>query len=153
MTAAEQLPPKESQVRRLALADLNEKNLWIVNRILKLYTNQNTRSIFGWLREVIDNNEFCCLYQPHAVAFAERVSLDRLSGKLLVREIFVWCENPDNAEQQLAACEFYRHFADWARWQNIDKMIVLERSDVPPTMVRDALGGRLHEIKTNFVRV
>lgn len=140
-------------IRRFNIAELSEQINWILERLLKAYPNQNQRSIIGWLNGVIDNNEFLCLYMPNAVCFAERTTMDRLSGKMIVREIFVWCENPENALQQRNAAEFYPYIVDWAKHQGIDKIIVCERSDVPIAAIRDKFGGRLHEIKTMFARV
>src|SRR5208282_1930681 len=145
---AEKLEPLPVQIRRFYLAALTEQGTWILERLLKLYSNQNQRSIIGWLNGVIDNNEFLCLHMPDAVCFAERTTLDRLSGKMIIREIFVWCQDPDNALQQRNAAEFYSHMADWAKHQGIDKIIVCERSDVPIAAIREKFGGRLHEIKT-----
>jgi hypothetical protein len=149
---AEKLEPQPSSVRRFNLAEMSEQLPWILPRLLKAYPNQNQRSIIGWLNTVIDQNEFLCLYQPHAVCFAERVALDRLSGKMIVREIFVWCEDPENISHVHAAAEFYPMLADWARHQGIDKVIVCEKTDVPAEEVRKKF-TRLHEIKTMFARV
>ena len=151
--AAENIELLPIPIRRFYLADVTEQGQWILDRLLKAYPNQNQRSIVGWLNGVIDNNEFLCLYMPNAVCFAERISLDTLSGKQVVREKFVWCEDPDNALQQKNAVEFYSWMADWAKTQGIDKLIVCESSDVPTTQVREKFGGKLHEIKTVFTRV
>jgi hypothetical protein len=150
---AEVVQPQVPEIRRFSLADLTEQGVWIMGRLLKAYPNQNQRSIIGWLNGVIDNNEFLALYQPNCVCLAERIAADRLSGKMLVREIFVWCENPDNALQTAAATWFYPAMADWAKQQGIDKVVVGERSDVPISAIRDKFGGRLHEVKTMFARV
>ena len=123
-----------------------------MERLLKAYPNQNQRSVIGWLNGVIDNNEFLCLHMPNGVCFAERMSPDRLSGKMVVREIFVWCQDPENALQVRDATEFYSWMARWAKEQGIDKLIVCERSDVPIEEVRKKF-TRLHEIKTMFARV
>lgn len=149
---AEKLEPQPSPIRRFGVADLTVSGPWIMERLLKAYPNQNQRSIVGWLNTVIDQNEFLCLYQPHAVCFAERVAVDRLSGKMIVREIFVWCEDPENVLYIQAAADFYPMLADWAKHQGIDKVIVYEKSDVPLEEVRKKF-ARLHEIKTMFARV
>lgn len=149
---AEKLELQPSPIRRFGVADLTEQGPWIMARLLKAYPNQNQRSVIGWLNIVIDQNEFLCLYQPHAVCFAERVATDRLSGKMVVREIFVWCEDPENALYIQAAARFYLFMTDWAKQQGIDKVIVCEKSDVPIEDVRKQF-TRLHEIKTHFARV
>lgn len=151
--SAEKIEIEPPPIRRFYIADLTEQGQWILDRLLKAYPNQNQRSIIGWLNGVIDNNEFLCLHMPNAVCFAERVCLDTLSGKQVIREKFVWCEDPDNVLQQKNAVEFYSWMADWAKGQSIDKLIVCERSDVPITQVREKFGGKLHEIKTVFTRV
>lgn len=150
---AEVLELKVPQIRRFYTADLTEQGSWIMARLLKLFPNQNERSIIGWLNSVLDNNEFLCLYQPGCVCFAERMAPDRLSAKFVVREIFVWCEDPQDAQQQQNAAEFYPRMAEWAKFQNIEKMIICERSDVPVSLIRDKFENRLHDFKTYFVRV
>ena len=143
----------ERKITRFSLANLTDAGPWILERLLKAYPNQNDRSIIGWLNGVIYNNEFLCLYQPQTVCFAERTPRDRLGGKMVVRELFVWCEDAKDPAQMAAALEFYPHMVDWARSQGIDRVIVCERSDVPLEDVREKLGGKLHELKTLFARV
>jgi hypothetical protein len=150
---AEKLEPQPlPDIKRFNIADLSEHGPWIMARLLKAFPNQNERSMIGWLNGVIDNNEFLCLVMPDAVCFAERVAADRLSNKLVVREIFVWCQDPDNVLHVRDAAEFYPRMADWAKHQGIDKVIVCEKSDVPIEEVRKKF-TRLHEIKTVFARV
>lgn len=149
---AEKIEYQPPAIRRFYTADLTEQGSWILARLLKAYPNQNQRSVVGWLNGVIDQNEFLCLYMPHAVCFAERISTDRLSSKMVVREIFVWCENPENALHVRNAAEFYPFMARWAKEQGIDKVIVCEKSDVPIDKVREKF-TRLHEFKTMFARV
>ena len=72
---------------------------------------------------------------------------------MVVRELFVWCEDPKDPAQIAAALEFYPLMVDWAKSQGIDRVIVCERSDVPLEAVREKLGGKLHELKTLFARV
>lgn len=150
---AETLRPQPVEIKRFYIADLTTHGPWLMPRLLKLYPNQTERSIIGWLNTVIDQNEFLCLVTPNAACFAERVAFDRLSAKFIVREIFVWCRDAENALQQKEAAAFYPRMADWARHQGIDKLIVCERSDVPVVQVREQFGGKLHEFKTMFVRV
>ena len=71
---------------------------------------------------------------------------------MIVREIFVWCEDTENVLHIQAAADFYPMLADWAKHQGIDKVIVYEKSDVPLEEVRKKF-TRLHEIKTMFARV
>jgi hypothetical protein len=146
------IEPKPVNIRRFYIADLTTHGPWIMQRLLKAYPNQNERSVIGWLNGVIDQNEYLCLTSPNAVCFAERFCLDPLSGKMLVREKFIWCKDPDNALQQAEAADFYPVMIKWARDQGIDKVIVCERSDVPVEKVREKF-TRLHEFKTVFARV
>ncbi len=142
-----------AEVRRFYLADLTDHGPWLLERLLRAYPSQNQRSIIGWLNGVIDNNEFLCLLMPEAkaVCFAERAPLDRLSGQMVVREIFVWVEDPSNIAQVGAAVQFYNHMKTWAKSQGITQVIVCERSDVPEAQVRKA--NRLHETKALWMRV
>lgn len=150
--AALKIEPKLPDIRRFYIADLTEHGPWIMQRLLKTYPNQNERSIIGWLNGVIDQNEYLCLVMPNAVCFAERFCLDPLSGKMLVREKFVWCQNPENALQVNDAAEFYPMMAAWAKNQGIDRVIVGERSDVPLEKIREKF-SRLNDFKTWVARV
>jgi hypothetical protein len=150
--AALKIEPRLPDIRRFGIADLTDHGPWIMERLIKAYPNQNERSIIGWLNGIIFQNEFLCLTMPDAVCFAETLSTDHLSGKKAVREIFVWCRDPDNALQGLDAAEFYPWMSRWAKEQGIDKVIVCERSDVPIERVREKF-NRLHEFKTVFARV
>ena len=151
--AAEIIETPVPPIRRFGLADLTEHGVWIMNRMLKIFPNHNERSIIGWLNGVLDQNDYLCLIMPHAVCFAERITPDQLVHKMVVREVFVWCQDPQNAKQQADAAHFYNHMAQWARFQGIDKVIVGERSDVPLTKIREMFDGRLHEFKTVFARL
>lgn len=156
---AEILEPQLEPIRRFYIADMTDKGQWVLDRILKAYPNQNQRSAIGWLNGIIDQNENLCLSMgppgeaPRAVCFAERYCTDRLAGKMVVREVFVWVQDPENALLVQHASEFYLHMVDWAKHQGIEKVIVCERSDVPITAVREKFGGKLHEFKTHFARV
>jgi hypothetical protein len=150
---AEQIEVLDNEIRRFYVADLTEHGPWIMKRLLKIYPNQNERSIIGWLNLVLDQNELLCLIMPaaRAVCFAERTPLDRLSGEMVVRELFIWVEDPNNIAQINAAIGFYGHMKEWAKNQGIARVIVCERSDVPDAQVRKL--GSLHDIKTLFMRV
>lgn len=156
---AEKLDIPPAQIRRFYLSDMTEKGRWVIDRLVKVFPNQNERSVIGWLNVIISENEFLCLAlgpsgeAPKAVCFAQRVTPDTLSSKPIIREIFVWCEDPDNALLQQQAGEFYSWMAKWAKDQGIDKLILMERSDVPIATVREKFGGKLHEFKTVFARV
>jgi hypothetical protein len=147
-----EIPPTNLPIRRFGLADLSEQGVWIMERLLKAYPNQNQRSIIGWLNGVIFNNEFLCLYQPDCVCFAGRTAADILSAKMVVRELFVWCKDPKDAQLVANAAGFYPWMVDWAKTQGIDRVIVCENSDVPEETVRKMF-PRVHEFKTIFVRV
>lgn len=146
------LEPQIPDIRRFYIADLTTNGPWLLQRLLKAYPNQTERSIIGWLNTVIDQNEYLCLVMPNAVCFAERFCPDALAGKMLVREKFVWCEDPENAPQQMAAAEFYPWLIRWAKEQGVDKIIVGERSDVPVEKIREKF-NRLYDFKTMFARV
>lgn len=149
---AEVIEYKLAPITRFYIADLTAKGQWILERLLKAYPNQNSRSIIGWLNGILDNNEFLCLAMPHAVCIAERVPIDRLAGKLQVREVLVWCQNPADEVQKAQAADFYPRMAQWARTQTLERLVVCERSDVPRELVEAKL-GKLTERKVIFARV
>lgn len=143
---------KPVETRRLYIGDLTIHGPWLMQRLIKNYPNHNERSIIGWLNGILDDNSFICLTQPNAVGIAERISVDRLAQRLIVREVLVWCRDKDSPEQIQQATAFYDKFADWGRMQGIQKMVVGESSDVPTSVLRDKF-QRLNEVKTYFVRI
>ena len=148
----EEKPLDIPAMRRLQTADLTEHGAWILERLLKQHPNHNQRSIIGWLHGLTDSNEHLFLYQPHAVCLAERVFTYTLDAKPLVFERFVFCEDKDNALHQMEASWFYPEMLRWAKQAGIDKVFVMEKSDVPDDMVRKRV-GRVHEVKQFFARV
>jgi hypothetical protein len=143
---------KPVETRRLYIADLTLHGPWLMQRLLKNYPNHNERSIIGWLNGILDDNSFICLMQPNAVGIAERISVDRLSQRLIVREVLVWCRDKENTQQQQQAITLYDKFADWGRMQGIQKMVIGESSDVPVSALREKF-QRVNEVKTYFVRI
>lgn len=138
--------------RRFVTADLTADGPWILERLLKIYPNQTERSIIGWLNGVVFNNDYLFIRTENAVALAERVSLSSLAPKMVVREIFVWCRDANDAEQIREALVLYVEMVNWAKFQQIERVIVLERSDIAADEIRKIF-QRVHEFKTHWIRV
>lgn len=143
--------------RRFERPDIDKHAAWFIPRILKTFPHQTERSVYTWLLNIMDSNEFMFLYQDKAVALAQVVAYS-LRPEAIVEEIFVWCEDPRDKDQLAAAAHFYDHFYQWAKRKGVPTLIVEENSDVPHEMIRRQLGNeeqqkRLFERKLIFARV
>jgi len=156
ITGAEELAELErppviivnATMRRLEVADI-EQHFWIVARLKAAYPHLDERTIPGWLRTVVYQNDLLALFQEHSVALAQTVRPDPFTPKLVVWERFVFAQDPKNQRHLAEASLFYERFSAWARTQDIQEMVVGVRSDVPGDMIRDRL-GKLSQM-TNYV--
>lgn len=138
--------------RRFERPDIDKHAVWFIPRLLKNYPHLTERSVYTWLLNILDSNEFMFLYQDHAIALAQVVAYS-MRPDALVEEIFVWCENPEDKVQQVDAAYFYDHFYLWAKRKGLPTLIVEESSDVPHDAVRERLNKRLFERKQIFAKV
>lgn len=143
--------------RRFERPDIDKHAAWFVPRLLKVYPQLTARSTQTWLLSILESNEFMFLYQDHAIGLAQ-VCAYSLRPEAIIEEIFVWCENPQNKENQQQAAHFYDHFYQWAKRKGIATMTVQENSDVPPELIRKQLGSdeqskRLFERKVMYARI
>ena len=139
-------------IRRFQEPDLCEHGGWIMERMKKTYPQHNDRYLANWLRGLIEPSDNLFLYREHAVAFAQRVRTFQLNPIPIVWERFVWAEDPQNPEHVASAADFYNEFLQWAKSQEIDKIIVAESSDVPLDTIKERL-GRLYELRMTFAKV
>ena len=139
-------------VRRFERPDVDRHAAWFVPRLLLSYPHLTERSVMTWLLNIMNSNEFMFLYQDHAIALAQVVS-HTIRPEAIVEEVFVWCEDPADKDQQADAAYFYDHFVEWAKRKGIPTVTVEELSDVPHEIIKDKLGKRLFERKTIYARV
>lgn len=143
--------------RRFERPDIDKHAAWFIPRVLKVFPHQTERSVYTWLLNILNSNEFMFLYQDKAIALAQVVAYS-LRPESVVEEIFVWCEDPKDKDQLADAAYFYEHFYEWAKRKGIVTLIVEENSDVPHEVIRKQLGNdeqqkRLFERKLVFARV
>lgn len=138
----------EQPTRKFTLVDLDRHGRWILPRLLKVWPHLTERTLIGFLRGILFQNDYLFLYQDHGVALATYCRNHPLEPKPHVHEIFVLSE-PGFEEQ---AASFYLDFQRWAKSLNLDTIVVEEMTDVPHELVRETL-GRVFERKVLFARL
>lgn len=139
-------------VRRFERPDIDKHAAWFVPRLLKAFPHLNERSIYTWLLNILDSNEFMFLYFDHGIALAQAVQYG-LRAEAVVEEQFVWAEDPLDKDMQQDVAYAYTHFYEWAKRKGLSILIVEENSDVPHELVREKLDKRLFERKQVFAKV
>lgn len=150
---AESVIIPEIQTRRFEVPDVDRHGAWLTVRILRAFKHLDQRSIRGFLNGLVYNNECCFLYQDNAVGLAMADRAWSLNPKTLVRERFVFCRDPDDKQHILEAASLYTSFARWGVHIGAETMIVGELSDVPDSLVRQAIKGRFGMRNETFVRL
>jgi len=138
-------------IRRFDLADLSTYGPWLLPRLVAALELPEQR-VGGWLRSMIDSQEFLFLCQPHSVALAELQRANGLADKPIVRERFVMAENPDDLTHVKEAAGFYDEFRRWAKNVGAEILIVEEFSNVPHDLIKEKL-GRIFTREQQFARV
>ena len=139
-------------VRRFEMADLNTHGGWLLKSLQQAFPEMTETYVAGWLRGLLYSNEHLFLYQDNAVALAQTVSAPGIKSYKLIQEQFVWVEDKADKQQLEDAADFYIHFQVWAQRQGVERMIVMENSDVPKAKVEERL-GRLFDTKVTHARV
>lgn len=139
-------------VRRFQVPDLDTHGAWMLPRLQATFKHLNDRALVGFLRGLINSNEYLFLFEPDSVGLAQVVRSHSLQPKPVVWERFVWARVPDNAEMQAKAAFMYDHFRQWARSMHCENIIVQELSDVPIEMVRAHM-GRIFTRQQQYVRI
>lgn len=139
-------------LRRFALADLSEHGPWILGRLLKLHPHLDQRTLAGYMRGMVDSNDFLFLYQPNSVALFSLERGDILSPKPVVREHFVFIREPDDAEHLVEAGAFYEHVKMWSKNLGAEFLMLSDKSDVPLDKIQRKL-GKTFERQVSYARV
>lgn len=141
-----------AEIRRFTLPDMDRVGVWLVPRLIQVYPHLNNRTIIGWLRGMMYDNEYLFLWQPNSVALAQMERAQTLAPRPMVRERFIFCRDPKDKKNQEEAGAFYERFATWARQSGCDTLLVMEKSDVPEEMVKKQL-TRLFTRTQTFAKV
>ncbi len=141
-------------VRRFELADISRHAKWLLPRFVKQYPHLTERTALGFLNSVLYSPEFFFCYQPNAVGLAQVERTHSLSAQALIREKFVWVQDPKDESQIDEALAFYTEFRRWGEQQGATIMIVEESSDVPHNKITDLFTGtRVFTREQKFVRL
>lgn len=148
----EEIVREPATVRRFELADLSTHGGWLLKRLAAIFPDLGERAIAGYLTNLVYNNEHMFLCQPHAVALAQMTSSPGIRPTKLVQERFVFVEDKNDKEQLEDAADFYINMRQWGRQAGAERIIVMENSDVPKSLVELRL-GRLFDTKISHARV
>ena len=141
-------------VRRFELADIAQHARWLLPRIVRAYPHLNERTALGFLNNILYNSDYFICYQPHAVGLMQVERSHMLTPDAIVREKFVWVEDPKNEAHVDEAVAFYGEFARWGERFGAKIMIVCENSDVPVEKLRAVFPGtRLFTREQKFLRI
>ncbi len=149
MAALAVSPNPNTDIRRFQIPDLDRHGAWMIPRIIRAHPHLDNRTLIGWLRALVYNNECLFLYQPNSVALAQVERAHTLNPRPIVRERFVFARDDKHTEE---ASAFYERFATWARQMGCDTLIVCEMTDVPEDKVKKIL-GRLFTRPQVFAKV
>ena len=139
-------------MRRFETADLNTHGPWLLKRLMAIFPDMPERNVAGYLSNLIYNNEHQFLYQNHAVSLMQLVSSPGIRMAKIVQERFVFVEDRTDKDQLEAAADFYLMARQWAKQSGAERIIVMENSDVPKSLVEARL-GRLFDTKISHARV
>jgi hypothetical protein len=139
-------------VRRFELADITQHAKWLLPRLIKAYPHLNERTAIGFLNNVLYNSEFYFCYQPHAAGLMQVERGHMLTPDPIIREKFVWVEDPKNEAHIDEALAFYDEFRQWGERLGA-KVMVLETSDVPHAKIREAFAQRIFTREQQFLRL
>ena len=141
-------------VRRFELADIAQHAKWLLPRLAKAYPHLTERTALGFLNNILYNSEFYFCYQPHAVGLMQVERSHMLTPEAIVREKFVWVEDPKNEDHIDEALSFYEEFRKWGERFGARTMVLLENSDVPIEKLRTVFqGSRIFTREQKFMRI
>lgn len=152
---AEKLPPQPdiSTLRRFEIPDLDRHRAWLIPRFKAAYPHLNDANLVGWLRGIIYSSEYFFRFQQNSVALFQAISINTLAPAPVIQEIFVFCEDKDNAQHHEQAAQFYVDAMTWAQHHGSQAMLIEEMSDVPHELIGKTLSGRLLTRQQIFVKV
>src|SRR5262249_7875607 len=144
----------QPSVRRFELPDIMAHSKWLQPRLMKAYPHLTDPTAVGFLRHFIYSAEYYFCFQPHAVGLVQVERGHMLTPDAIVREKFVWVEDPRNEEYVDEALDFYDEFVKWGERLDAKVLLVGEHTDVPIEKLRKVFQGqRIHTREQHFVRL
>jgi hypothetical protein len=142
----QEAPPPN--IRRFSMGDLSTHGAWLLKRLLNAYPQLNEKYVAGWLRGMLDSNEYLFICTESAVALFQTLSVHSLENKPWIWERFVFCKEG----YVMDGAECYKRCHEWAKSMGVEQIIVEQLSDVPHEVIKEAL-GRLYTRQQIFARV
>ena len=140
--------------RRFDLADIAQHAKWLIPRLCRVYPHLNDRTALGFLNNLLYNSDYFFCYQPHAVGLMQVERAHLLTPEPLVREKFVWVEDPKDEAHIDEALAFYGEFTKWGERFGAKIMVICENSDVPIEKLRGVFQGtRIFMREQKFLRI
>jgi hypothetical protein len=126
-------------LRRFELADLSRHGGWLIARMLKAFPHLTDRTVAGFLRGSMESNEFLFLCGPQSAALFQVENGYSLAPQPVIRERFIWVENPEDKLQAAQSAYFYDHVIRWAKTMGAEILILGDLTDVPPAAMKEKL--------------
>lgn len=154
-------------VSRFAMPDLTKYGPWLLDRLrdFQLYHHLTERVLIGWLRGVMESNEWNFLKSNLCVALAHSFNPE-LCPTPVVKEVFVFCmgRDPDGIIERNALMEgamMYREFERWARGLGATELIGSgvvsiegdSTSDVPRDLIERALNKKAKVREIGYIKL
>lgn len=140
------IPAEPVNVRRFSLGDLEDKGVWLLNRLRERYPHISEQMFAGWLRGEMLSNECFFVCSPRAVAMAQ-VLREPLQPQPYVKEVFVLAMDGGEGE----AAQMYGEFKRWAKHSGAERIEVGRFSDVPVSRLQ-SIFGTVYQTNSLFVR-
>jgi hypothetical protein len=140
-------------IRRFERPDIDRHAEWLFPRMMQVFPHlHENRNVQTFILNALPNNEMIFLVQDNAVALAQ-VSRIGISPEPVIEEIFVWCKDRADVDQQRDASWFYVQFAEMAKRKQIATVLVDVNTDVPRTMIANVTGRRVFDTKQSYLRM
>lgn len=140
--------PQSPNLRRFALGDLTTHGAWIMKRLQTAYPHFNEKYLAGWLRGMINSNEYLFICSDNCVALFQMLSVHSLEPKPWVWERFVFVK--EGYEKDGIEC--YKRAYDWAKSMGVERVVVEQLTDVHHELIKEPM-GRLFTQQLIFARV
>lgn len=139
-------------IRRFQSSDLSKHGPWLYPRLLKLFPHMNEGRVYGWLLDMMGQNDFLFLYSDHGIA-ACMLRSEPMKQDAVVEEIFVWVADKTDERQVREGAHFYTHFYEWAKRKSVPTVVIEANTDISRKAILDVTGRRVFETKLSYIRV
>lgn len=154
-------------ISRFSMPDLTKHGLWLLDRLrdFQMYHHLTERILIGWLRGVMESNEWSFLKSNLCVALAHSVNPE-LCPALIVKEVFVFCmgRDPDGIIERNALMEgaiMYREFERWGHSLGATELVGSgvvsiegdSTSDVPKELIERSLNRKIKHREVGYIKL